>query len=120
MITSRPRRDLMPGTRPVTGPLRDLSGVLAARRLAARLVRGPSWQWDLSAGLDAVSLSLVAPGNRLDELAVPKVQRRKVVGCPSGRQRSRVHKPAKERPALRVRVLVRTGRAGKKTEAIRQ
>ncbi len=40
LITSRPRRDLMPGTRPVTGPLRGLSGVLAARRLATRLVRG--------------------------------------------------------------------------------
>jgi hypothetical protein len=64
--------------------------------------------------------SLVAPGDGLDELAVPKVQRRKVVGCPSGRQRSRVHKPAKERPPLGVRVVVRTGRAGKKTEAIRQ
>lgn len=48
----------------------------------------PSWQWDLSAGLDAVSLSLVAPGDGLDELAVPKVQRRKVIGCPSGRQPS--------------------------------
>jgi hypothetical protein len=40
----------------------------------------PSWQWDLSAGLDAVTPSLVAPGDGLDELAVPKVQRRKVVG----------------------------------------
>jgi hypothetical protein len=74
----------------------------------------PSWQWDLRAGLDAVTPSLVAPGDGLDELAVPKVQRRKVVGCPSGRQRSRVHKPAKERPPLGVRVVVRTGRAGKK------
>jgi hypothetical protein len=81
------------------------------------LSEDPSWQWDLSAGLDAVTPSLVAPGNGLDELAVPKVQRSKVFGCPSGRQRSRVHKPAKERPALRVRVVVRTGRAGEKTEA---
>jgi hypothetical protein len=80
----------------------------------------PSWQWDLSARLDAVSVSLVAPGDGLDELAVPESAAPQVIGCPSGRQPSRVDKPAKERPALRVRVVVGTGRAGKKTEAICQ
>jgi hypothetical protein len=48
--------------------LRHLSGALEARRLAARIVRGSEWQWDLSAWLDAVTPSLVAPGDGLDEL----------------------------------------------------
>jgi hypothetical protein len=107
--------------RPVRGSSCDTSRVRSRRDdWLLALSEDPSWQWDLSAGLDAVTPSLVAPGDGLDELAAPKVQRSKIIGCPSGRQRSRVHKPAKERPALRVRVVVRTGRAGEKTEAIRQ
>jgi hypothetical protein len=40
LITSRPRRDLMPGTRPVTGPLRDLSdGPVPERRRIRRIGR---------------------------------------------------------------------------------
>ena len=58
---------------PVKGVLlRHVSGALEARRLAAVSSEDPSRQWDLSTGLEAVTPSLVAPVDGLDELAVPK------------------------------------------------